>query len=175
MPPVNALASNKLQGTFGSGMATFMLLRRRRFAGTLAGLRRPFLWSLGGSAVWPLTTPERAAELGLAGAVAFYPVVEDATQTPPAVPVLVLTGAADDVTELGPIRELVDRYRTLGSDIELVTYPGAHHGFDIASLKKPRTVRLIPFIGPKATFGHDADAAADAWERVAAAVAAWIH
>ena len=34
--PVNALATNKLQGTFGSGMATFMLLRRRRFAETLA-------------------------------------------------------------------------------------------------------------------------------------------
>jgi len=49
--PVNALATNKLQGTFGSGMATFMLLRRRRFAETLAGLRRPFLWSLGGSAL----------------------------------------------------------------------------------------------------------------------------
>ena len=42
--PVNALATNKLQGTFGSGMATFMLLRRRRFAETLVGLRRPFLW-----------------------------------------------------------------------------------------------------------------------------------
>lgn len=49
--PVQALATNKLQGTFGSGMATFMLLRRRRFAETLAGLRRPFLWSLGGSAL----------------------------------------------------------------------------------------------------------------------------
>jgi uncharacterized membrane protein YfcA len=47
--PVNALATNKLQGAFGSGMATFMLLRRRRFKNTLAGLRRPFLWSLGGS------------------------------------------------------------------------------------------------------------------------------
>ncbi|MHA7919206.1 TSUP family transporter [Alloalcanivorax xenomutans] len=52
--PVTALATNKLQGTFGSGMATFMLLRRRRFAETLAGLRRPFLWSLGGSAVGTL-------------------------------------------------------------------------------------------------------------------------
>lgn len=51
LSPVNALATNKLQGTFGSGMATFMLLRRRRFADTLAGLRRPFLWSLGGSAL----------------------------------------------------------------------------------------------------------------------------
>ncbi|TMW11678.1 hypothetical protein FGS76_13965 [Alloalcanivorax gelatiniphagus] len=49
LPPVQALATNKLQGTFGSGMATFTLLRLRRFSP--AAVRRPFLWALAGSAV----------------------------------------------------------------------------------------------------------------------------
>ncbi|MBF5056983.1 membrane protein YfcA [Alcanivorax sp. 521-1] len=48
LPPVQALAANKLQGTFGSGMATFTLLRLRRFSP--AAVRRPFLWALVGSA-----------------------------------------------------------------------------------------------------------------------------
>lgn len=48
LAPVNALATNKLQGTFGSGMATLTLLRLRRFSP--AALRRPFAWSLVGAA-----------------------------------------------------------------------------------------------------------------------------
>src|SRR5699024_5978840 len=46
--PLNALATNKLQGVFGSGMATFTLLRLRRFSP--AAIRRPALWSLIGAA-----------------------------------------------------------------------------------------------------------------------------
>lgn len=48
LPPVNALATNKLQGTFGSGTATLTLLRLKRFSP--AAVRRPFLWSLIGAA-----------------------------------------------------------------------------------------------------------------------------
>lgn len=49
LSPVQALATNKLQGTFGSGMAAFTLWRRRRFR--IAEVRRAFLASLIGSAL----------------------------------------------------------------------------------------------------------------------------
>lgn len=49
LPPVNALATNKLQSAFGSGMATFTLLRRHRF--DRSGLKRAFVASLIGAAL----------------------------------------------------------------------------------------------------------------------------
>jgi dienelactone hydrolase len=54
------------------------------------------------------------------------------------------------------------------AQVDLVVYPGAHHGFDIESLTMPRTVRLLPLFGPSATFFYDADAARDADQRVSA-------
>ncbi|ASK36142.1 hypothetical protein CEK62_18000 [Alcanivorax sp. N3-2A] len=47
LPPVSALATNKLQGTFGSGMASLTLLRLRRFEP--AALKGAFIASLLGA------------------------------------------------------------------------------------------------------------------------------
>ncbi|WP_062380534.1 TSUP family transporter [Demequina pelophila] len=48
VPPLAALGTNKLQGSFGTGMATWQVLRRRRVR--WADARWPMLWAFLGSA-----------------------------------------------------------------------------------------------------------------------------
>ena len=48
VPPLAALGTNKLQGSFGTGMATYQVIRRRRVH--LRDVRRPMLIAFGGSA-----------------------------------------------------------------------------------------------------------------------------
>lgn len=122
-------------------------------------------WSLGAEGLWGvLSDRTKLDQLGLRAAAAYYPSNEEKTPIRSAVPLLVLTGEKDDVTELKDIRRAAE-----GSDaalVELVTYPGALHGFDIESLKKPRKVSLIPIVGPTATFGYGAAAATDSQARL---------
>ena len=47
VPPLQALGTNKLQGSFGTGMATWQVIRRRRVRWDDA--RRPMLWAFLGS------------------------------------------------------------------------------------------------------------------------------
>jgi dienelactone hydrolase len=124
-------------------------------------------WSLGAEGLWPmLPDAPRLERLGVRAAAAYYPSHESRTPITSAVPLLVLTGEADDVTPLKDLRRVLDPARSPG--VELVTYPEAHHGFDIESLTKPRTVRLLPLVGPSGTFAHGEAAAADARARLAA-------
>lgn len=48
VPPLQALGTNKLQGSFGTGMATYQVIRRRRVH--WRDVRRPMLWSFLGAA-----------------------------------------------------------------------------------------------------------------------------
>ena len=47
VPPLAALGTNKLQGSFGTGMATYQVLRRRRVS--WADVRWPMLFAFAGS------------------------------------------------------------------------------------------------------------------------------
>lgn len=49
IPPINAIATNKLQGSFGTLISTLTLWRRGHI--DPAKLKRPFIWSLAGSAI----------------------------------------------------------------------------------------------------------------------------
>jgi len=49
VPPVQALGTNKLQSSFGTGMATYQVIWRRRVH--WLNVRRPMLWAFGGSAL----------------------------------------------------------------------------------------------------------------------------
>ncbi len=124
-------------------------------------------WSLGAEGLWGLVNDRAALDrLGVRAAAAYYPSNEDERLLRPVVPLLVLTGEKDDVTE-----SKVMRSAAAGADpakFQLVAYPGAMHGFDITSLAKPRKVSLIPIVGPTATFGYDPAAAEDARRRLAA-------
>lgn len=124
-------------------------------------------WSLGAEGLWSiLNDPETTSRLGIRAAAAYYPANDDARPIISTVPLLILTGEADDVTPAADIKEQVRRGNS--TLVELLTFDGAHHGFDITSIHPPRTVRLLPFVGPKGTFGYDERAATRAWERLIA-------
>jgi dienelactone hydrolase len=104
---------------------------------------------------------QRSPEKFRAG-VAFYPPCQYASGIMTA-PVLVLIGGADDWTpsssceamaagrvELGAPRKPGDR-----SSIELVVYPGVHHGFDQVELSLAPT-RGVTFLGHRIEYSEDA-------------------
>jgi dienelactone hydrolase len=118
-------------------------------------------WSLGAEGLWPLLADEaRVRALTLKAAVAYYPSNEDEMPLKTRTPLLILTGEADDVTEAKGIRKMVSR--AASPVVTLHVYPNARHGFDVESIPTQRTVRLLPLIGPSATFGFDADASRSA-------------
>jgi dienelactone hydrolase len=123
-------------------------------------------WSLGAEGLWPLLADRaRVDRLGIEQAVAYYPSNENAVPVRTSLPLLLLVGELDDITPLADLRSTL----TAGTGpVELVTFPGAHHGFDIISLREPRRVSLIPFIGPSGTFGYDETAATKAATRLEA-------
>lgn len=122
-------------------------------------------YSLGAEGLWPLLPDgERTSSVGIRAAAAFYPSNEENSPVATSVPLLILTGEKDDVTPASDIQRLVNA--AAPGTIDLHIYPGANHGFDIASIDPPRTVRLVPLIGPSGTFGYDKAAADDAWVRL---------
>ncbi len=124
-------------------------------------------WSLGASGATRIVNdPAAVIRLGLHGAVMFYPLVGENSGLNNRVPLLVLTGELDDTTPAGEIRRLVSERPAGSASVDLVVYPGAHHGFDVDSLKQRRTVRLLPLFGPSATLQYDETAAADATQRL---------
>lgn len=122
-------------------------------------------WSLGAEGLWPLLSDgEKASSLGITAVAAYYPSNEDREPIANSVPLLILVGERDDVTPASEVRGLVNAANS--GAIELHVYPDANHGFDIASIQPPKTVRLLPLVGPSGTFGYDKAAAADAWVRL---------
>jgi dienelactone hydrolase len=110
---------------------------------------------------------------GFAAAIGFYPggcysLVKERVVRP----LLVLLGDADDWTAPSECAEMVEAMRGKGADASLVLYPGAVHYFDVDY--QPRVV--LPEVENRnrpggccgATVGFDADANADARQRVEA-------
>jgi len=94
--------------------------------------------------------------------VAFYPVCQGVSGIMTA-PVIVLIGSADDWTpsaaceamaagrtELGSPRKPGDRSR-----LELIVYPGVHHGFDLVDFSLVPT-RGVTFLGHRIEYNEDA-------------------
>lgn len=124
-------------------------------------------WSLGAEGLWPLLADDgRVKALRLTAAAAYYPSNEDETPLKTTIPFLILTGEKDNVTEAKSIRAMVSRASS--PVVTLKVYPGANHGFDVASIPAPRTVRLLPLIGPSATFGFDESASRSAAQELSA-------
>jgi dienelactone hydrolase len=130
-------------------------------------------WSHGGSTVLAavdaglgLRPPE--PERNFRVAVAFYPGSwRQLSQLSwrPAVPLTILIGLHDDWTPAAGCVRLGERVRATGQALEVVTYPGANHGFDAPGV--PVHVRTgIDAPGGRATVGTDPEARKDALERV---------
>lgn len=129
-------------------------------------------WSLGAEGVLRIVNEgTRATTIGANAAALYYPSNKDDLQLMNHVPVLVLIGEADDVTRATDVQAMVRDRDSGAGPVELHLYPGAYHGFDVASLVKRRTVRLLPMIGPKATLQFDEASAADAEQRLLAFLA----
>ena len=84
---------------------------------------------------------------------------------PASPPLLILHGEADDWTPAELCRFLADNARATGHDVTFVAYPGAHHGFDAATVTRPT---LVPEArgGRGATIAYDPAAHRDAEKRL---------
>lgn len=115
-------------------------------------------WSLGAEGVWQLTEePVEDFPAQINGAAVYYPAnIEQRTLARGEVPLLIQTGAADNLTPVTGIREMIaDRPNTT-----LLVYDDAYHGFDASRLPEKMTVPLFrPGVGPFVTFGYQPRAA----------------
>ncbi len=120
-------------------------------------------WSDGGTTV--LASIDNPPAYLLRGAVAFYPACTRTLKNAswrPAVPLLILIGAADDWTPPAPCQALAARNK----NIKIILYPGAYHDFDV-----PRDpVHILTGL----PFTKNGDGAAHAGENPAARAAAHI-
>jgi dienelactone hydrolase len=132
-------------------------------------------WSHGGSTV-VATVAERASGRPPAldkgdfrAAVAFYPgcrtQLRSRTWTT-RIPLEILHGEKDDWTPIEPCRALVERVRTAGAPVELVTYPNAFHGFDAPNSTLHVRRDIATSATGTATVGTNPEARADAIKRV---------
>ena len=97
-----------------------------------------------------------------AAAIAFYPYCHGGSDIDQ--PTLILLGEADTWTPARPCRALRDRNREDGASVELVTYPGAFHAFDVLELKEGLWMEGI--VGQKHWLQYDKEAHEDATKRV---------
>lgn len=131
-------------------------------------------WSNGGSTtLYAVDATARARPRQLRhdfrAAVAFYPgckspLARQAAWTT-AIPLLILSGEADDWTPAQPCSDLVARAKSQNAPVDIHVYPGAHHDFDApnAPLRVRRNVATTA--SGTATVGTDPAARADAIER----------
>ncbi|MCB9848214.1 MAG: dienelactone hydrolase family protein [Phycisphaeraceae bacterium] len=141
-----------------------ILWMRRNHPETAATPGALVAWSLGAEgAIRIANDPELAASLGLRAAAMYYPSNEDHVALRNRIPLLILTGASDDVTPADEIRTFVEESAEGAAEVVLRVYPECHHGFDIASISQKKTLRILPLIGPKATLQYNQNAAEDAW------------
>lgn len=134
-------------------------------------------WSHGGSTVLTSldtgrrATPRASGNLAFRAAIAFYPGCLSPSRRPDwttAAPLLILIGELDDWTPPAPCETLAARARAAGQPVELVTYPGAYHGFDAVQgqLRQRTDVGAKP--GGSVTLGPNPAAREDARRRVTA-------
>jgi dienelactone hydrolase len=140
-------------------------------------------WSQGGAIVLLSINDKsigRPAELkhDFKIAVAFYPgACSDRLQSKPftkvepqgwttQVPLLVLSGAADNWTPLAPCEAFITAAKARGNPVELKSYPAAVHGFDAPNLPRTELPAYRSGDGPAPVVGTDREARADAFVRV---------
>ena len=129
-------------------------------------------WSNGGSTV--LAAANTLPPGLVRGIVAFYPgcrFYADQAAWQPRAPILIVMGEADDWTPAAPCHRLAARFP---AQIQLVTYPGAYHDFDVPN----RPIRVLRGLATTASgdgtahAGTDPAGRADVLQRVPAFIAA---
>jgi dienelactone hydrolase len=133
-------------------------------------------WSQGGGVVlFSIRSESLGRPIEMTGpdfmaAVAFYPAScrDQAHRIPwtSAIPLLVLLGDHDNWTLAGPCQTLVKGAIERGSKVEMRVYPGANHDFDWPDLSERELKAYRTSAGVVPIVGTDADARADALQRV---------
>lgn len=128
-------------------------------------------WANGGSSVLWAIRPQRGPRErhgDFRSAIAFYPGCTQSAKTAwsARLPTLILIGAADDWTPAKICRAIVEEARGRSAQVELVTYPQAHHGFDQPDVPL-RVLNDLPLAPTgRAHVGTEPTARADAIRRV---------
>ena len=111
-------------------------------------------------------------------AVAFYPALCDPHRQSPAwtnaIPLMILTGAADVWTPAAPCQALVDSAAGRGAGIEMHVYPGAYHDFDVPGVPRREMPQFRTRAGVVPIEGTDPAARADAFARLPAFLARYL-
>lgn len=115
-------------------------------------------WSLGGEGIAVLVDDRKFVDkYHIAQAVSYYPPNIFNTRYHSKVPMIILTGASDNVTSA----EMLQKTAEGDPQVKVFVYDNSYHGFDIPSLKPRRYKRVPIFIGKKFIFEYNAKAAAE--------------
>ena len=115
-------------------------------------------WSYGGGAVLVALGDYAQEQLGISGAVVYYPICRAVHPWSVTTPVLILFAGDDEVAPSTACQAAVQKSATMGT-VKTVTYHGALQAFDVAEL--PSETR-----GPTGLMGYNPQAAAAAWEEI---------
>lgn len=115
-------------------------------------------WSLGGEGIAVLVDDQEFVDkYHIAQAASYYPPNIFNTKYRSKVPMIILTGASDNVTSA----EMLQKTAEDNPLVKVFVYDNSYHGFDIPSLKKRRYKR-VPFgFGKKFIFEYNPKAAAE--------------
>jgi dienelactone hydrolase len=160
------------------------VLARQRVADVNASrqwlLRQPWVardrisligWASGASALLWAVRPQslsRSAEPDFRSAIAFYPDCRVSYRLgwSTRMPTLLLIGASDDISSPSACRQMVDGARGRSALARIVVYPGAAHEFDRVNLPLRTMAASDTTLPERGHIGGDANARADAQERV---------
>ena len=118
-------------------------------------------WSMGGGGALAWLHGDRSQAGTVRSVVAVYPACAGREPLTNRIPLLMLLGGADDITDPAVCEGLVAASRTEPM-ITVRRYPGARHGFDIADAPP------VLDIGNGMTIGHQRTAAEAAWREILA-------
>lgn len=109
-------------------------------------------WSAGGEgAILLMNDSLSLVDLGIKSVAMYYPSNRDSVVFQSHIPVLIQSGAYDNVTPAQQIKSTYSNH----PNVELLTYPQAHHGFDVSSVIKEKHLQIPPLLGKKFTFKYD--------------------
>ncbi len=120
-------------------------------------------WSRAGLGLIPLANDEKELQkINVKSIALFYPANGYEIQLKPKVPVLIMTGGKDRIVKADDILKYM-----VAENATIKVYDDAYHGYDVASLKKGKYFRFIPFISKKQyLLKYDEAAAKESFEEL---------
>ncbi|CAM3424562.1 dienelactone hydrolase family protein [Aequorivita lipolytica] len=120
-------------------------------------------WSRAGLGLIPLANDtSELKRLNIKSIALFYPANGYEIQLEPKVPVLIMTGGKDKIVKVDDILKYL-----IAENATIQVYDDAYHGYDVASLKKGKYFRFIPFISKKQyLLKYDEEAAKESFEEL---------